>query len=203
MPGEGSKDVARKAWGLRRHIKEVQSPVSEIEKCEKPVICVMHGISYGAALDISTCADIRICSKDAIFSVREVAIGLAADVGVLTRLPKTQVSMSWIKDISLTARDFGAEEALKMGFVSGVYESKKAAVEHAMNLAKLIASKSPVAVQGTKATINYSRDHSVEDGESCGEERLLEAVTDVNAQDLTTSVCGMPPCYRPRTSKTL
>lgn len=42
--GEGDgeeKDVARKAWELRRHIKEIQKPVSEIEGCEKPVICVV------------------------------------------------------------------------------------------------------------------------------------------------------------------
>lgn len=37
----GEKDVARKAWELRRHIKEIQKPVSEIEGCEKPVICVV------------------------------------------------------------------------------------------------------------------------------------------------------------------
>ncbi|PPJ61228.1 hypothetical protein CBER1_06704 [Cercospora berteroae] len=158
------RDTARKAWDLRRHIKENQEPVSEIEKCEKPVICVMHGISYGAAIDISTCCDVRICSNDATFSVREVAIGLAADVGTLTRLPHTLVPMSWIKDICLTARDFSAEEALRMGFVSGVYDNKKAALDRGLELAKLIAEKSPIAVQGTKAVINYSRDHSVEDG---------------------------------------
>lgn len=161
-PGE---DVARKAWALRRHIKEIQEPISEIEKCEKPVICCMHGISYGAAIDISTCCDIRMCSKDSRFSVREVAVGLAADVGTLTRLPHTQVPMSWIKDICLTAREFNAQEAMTMGFVSGVFEDKKALVERAMELAKEIATKSPVAVQGTKAVINYSRDHSVADGE--------------------------------------
>ncbi|KAK4503902.1 hypothetical protein PRZ48_004817 [Zasmidium cellare] len=164
MADQKSEDVARKAWSLRRHIKEIQDPVSEIEKCEKPVICVMHGISYGAAIDISTCADIRICSKDTRFSVREVAIGLAADVGTLTRLPKTSVSMSWIKDVCLTARDFGAKEALEVGFVSGVFEDKKAALERGLEIARDIANKSPVAVQGTKAVINYTRDHSVADG---------------------------------------
>ncbi|EME46055.1 hypothetical protein DOTSEDRAFT_70148 [Dothistroma septosporum NZE10] len=161
---KSNEDVARKAWALRRHIKEIQEPISEIEKCEKPVICCMHGISFGAAIDISTCCDIRMCSKDTRFSVREVAVGLAADVGTLTRLPHTQVPMSWIKDICLTAREFSAEEAKTMGFVSGVFEDKKALLERAMELAKDIATKSPIAVQGTKAVINYSRDHSVADG---------------------------------------
>lgn len=125
----------------------------------------MHGISYGAAIDISTCCDIRLCTRDTIFSVREVAIGLAADLGTLSRLPKTGVSMSFIKDVALTARDWDAAEALQVGFVSGVYENKGKALERAMELARTIAEKSPVAVQGTKAVVNYSRDHSIEDGE--------------------------------------
>jgi delta(3,5)-delta(2,4)-dienoyl-CoA isomerase len=73
--------------------------------------------------------------------------------------------MSFIKDVALSARDFSAQEALQVGFVSGVHEDKKAAFEKALELAKLIASKSPVAVQGTKEVINFSRDHTVKDGE--------------------------------------
>ena len=166
MHGTEAQDAARRAWALRRHIKEIQAPVTEIESCEKPVICVLHGYSYGAAIDISTCCDVRICTKDVRFSVREVNVGLAADVGTLTRLPYTQVPMSWIKDVCLTARDFDAQEALSVGFVSSVFDTKKAAIDRAMELAKLIATKSPIAVQGTKAVINYSRDHSIADGKS-------------------------------------
>lgn len=64
----------------------------------------------------------------------------------------------------LTAREFGAEEALAVGFVSSVHENKAAALARAHELAALIASKSPVAVQGTKEVLNYSRDHSIADG---------------------------------------
>ena len=125
----------------------------------------MHGICYGLAIDMSTCCDVRMCAKDTRFSVREVNIGLAADVGTLSRLPQTGISMSFIKDVALSARDFSAQEALQVGFVSGVHEDKKAALEKALDLAKLMASKSPVAVQGTKEVINFSRDHTVKDGE--------------------------------------
>ncbi|KAK3614363.1 hypothetical protein LTR56_020188 [Elasticomyces elasticus] len=157
-------DGARKAVALRRHILEFQDDITEIEKCEKPVIAVLHGVSYGLAIDMTTCCDIRICSADTRFSVREVDIGLAADIGTLTRLPKANVPMSWVKEVALTARDFGAEEALRVGFVSAVYESKAAALGKALDMAKLLASKSPVAVQTTKQMLNYSRDHTVADG---------------------------------------
>jgi delta(3,5)-delta(2,4)-dienoyl-CoA isomerase len=126
----------------------------------------MHGISIGLAIDISCCADIRLCSQDARFAVKEVDIGLAADIGTLARLPKVVGSQSWVKDVCLTARDFSAVEALSVGFVSQVHESKAAALAVAVEMAGFIASKSPVAVQGTKELLNHSRDHTVDDSES-------------------------------------
>lgn len=107
-----------------------------------------------------------MCSRDARFAVKEVDIGLAADIGTLARLPKAVGSASWVKDVCLTARDFGADEALSVGFVSRVLDSKAAALAEAFRTAAFIASKSPVAVQGTKELLNHSRDHTVEDSMS-------------------------------------
>ncbi|KAK3115640.1 hypothetical protein LTR53_004793 [Teratosphaeriaceae sp. CCFEE 6253] len=160
----GDADGARRAVALRRHMLEFQDDITAIEKCEKPVIAVLHGVSYGLAIDMTTCCDIRICAQDTRFSVREVEIGLAADIGTLTRLPKANVPMSWVKEVCLTARDFGADEALRVGFVSAVYGSKAAALGKALEMAQSLALKSPVAVQGTKQILNFSRDHSVQDG---------------------------------------
>merc|ERR1712029_55648 len=157
-------DGARKATQLRRHIQEFQDEISAVEKCEKPVIAVLHGISYGLAIDMTTCCDIRICARDTRFAVREVEIGLAADIGTLSRLPHANVPMSWAKEVCLTAREFTAEEALRVGFVSSVHESKATALDRALELGKTLASKSPVAVQGTKEVLNFSRDHTVADG---------------------------------------
>src|ERR1700759_5013272 len=79
----------------------------------KAIIIVYHGYSFGLGIDLGTAADIRICAADVRFSVKEVDIGLAADVGTLSRLPKVVGNMSWVKDVCLTARIFGAEEALR------------------------------------------------------------------------------------------
>ncbi|KAL2788535.1 ClpP/crotonase-like domain-containing protein [Aspergillus keveii] len=162
--GETNTEPARKAVHLRRHITEFQDCISAIEKCEKPVIVVMHGFSLGLAIDLSSCADVRFAAKDAKFAVKEVDIGLAADIGTLTRLPKIVGNFGWVKEVALTARIFGAEEALRVGFVSRVFDSKSEAIQGAIELAALIASKSPVAVQGTKEILNFSRDHTVQDG---------------------------------------
>lgn len=94
------------------------------------------------AIDISSATDIRICTSDVKLAVKEVDIGLAADVGSLSRLVKIVGNMSWVKDICYTARTFGAEEALRQGFVSAVYKDKQEALENALKLANFIASKS-------------------------------------------------------------
>ncbi|RDA93603.1 hypothetical protein CP533_6155 [Ophiocordyceps camponoti-saundersi (nom. inval.)] len=158
-PGEGM-DAARRAWALRRTIEEFQGCVGEIERCEKPVICVLHGISFGLAIDIACCADIRLCSLDTRFSVKEVDIGLAADIGTLARLPKIVGSTTWVKEVCLTGREFSAGEALSFGFVSRVLDDKASAVEAGIALAATLAEKSPVAVQGTKELLNHGREHS-------------------------------------------
>ncbi|MCJ1384584.1 hypothetical protein MMC17_007701 [Xylographa soralifera] len=157
-------DAARAATLIRRQLLEFQDCITAIERCEKPVICVLHGYTYGLGIDLLTCADVRICSDDTRFSVKEVDIGLAADVGTLSRLPKVVGHYSWVKDVCLTARVFGAEEALRVGLVNAVYPGKAKAVEEGIRWASVVASKSPVAVQGTKELLNWSRDHSVQDG---------------------------------------
>ncbi|KAH6609528.1 hypothetical protein Trco_002874 [Trichoderma cornu-damae] len=157
------QDPARKAKKMRAQIEEFQSSIGAMEKCEKPVICAMHGISLGLAIDIACCADIRICASNTRFAVKEVDIGLAADIGTLARLPKIVGSGSWVKEVCLTARDFSAQEALAVGFVSQVHEDKAKAVQAAIDLAASLAEKSPVAVQGTKELLNHARDHSTVD----------------------------------------
>lgn len=127
------------------------------------VICVLHGYAYGLGIDLCVCADIRLCASTTKFAVKEIDLGLAADVGTLSRLPRCVGSSSWVKDVCLTARTFDADEAHRVGFVSGVFETKDGALEEGLRLAGVMSSKSPVAVQGTKELLNHSRDHSVQD----------------------------------------
>jgi delta(3,5)-delta(2,4)-dienoyl-CoA isomerase len=159
-----AQDVARTALATRAHILEFQACITKLEACSKPVIAVLHGISYGLALDMCLACDIRFSTSTTQFSVKEVDIGIAADIGTLSRLPHSVGNHSWIKEIALSARVFGSDEALQHGLVSRVYADKKEAVSEALKLAELIASKSPVAVVGTKEIINYSRERTIADG---------------------------------------
>lgn len=62
-------------------------------------------------------ADIRYCSKDAWFTIKEVDIGLAADIGTLQRFPKIVGNDSLVRELVYTARKFTSEEAKSIGFV--------------------------------------------------------------------------------------
>ena len=85
---DDSSDLARKSLAFRPQILEMQASFSAVEECHVPVVAAIHGACVGAGIDLVCCADVRVCSPNAKFSVREVRLGLAADVGTLQRLPK-------------------------------------------------------------------------------------------------------------------
>lgn len=154
-------DPSRRAVILRNIIRDYQDSFTNIEKCSKPVIAAIHNGCIGGGVDLVTACDIRLCSADAYFQIKEVDIGLAADVGTLQRLPKIIGSDSVVRELTYTARKMNAEEAKQRGLVSHVYATEQELREKALEMAKLIASKSPIAVLGSKHNLNYSRDHSV------------------------------------------
>jgi len=160
----GDEDIARKAMQVYTTVKYLSNFVMNIEKCKKPVISCIHNACVGAGLDMITAVDIRVCTVDAWFCAKEVDMGLAADVGTLQRLPKIIGSQSLVNDLCFTARRMKSDEAERCGLVSYVYENKEEMMNGAMQMASNIASKSPVAVQGTKVNLAYSREHSTEDG---------------------------------------
>ena len=157
-------DIASRSKLIKNWIAQLQSPFNAIAKCPKPVIAAIHSGCIGAGVDMISAVDVRYASRDAYFSIREVGIGMAADVGTLQRLPKIVGNDSLVREIAFTGEDLPAQEAKDFGLVSRLYESPEACIQEALNLAKRISTRSPVAVQGTKISLNYSRDHTVEDG---------------------------------------
>ena len=87
---------------------------------------------------------------------------MVADVGTLQRLPKL-LPMGLVKELAYTGRRLSAENALKHGLVTQVFETQETLVAGALACAKEMANKPPVAIWGTKQALNYARDHSVED----------------------------------------
>ena len=114
---DDTQDMARKSLAFKPQILEMQAAFTAVEECPVPVVCRIHGACIGAGIDLACCADIRICSSDTKFSIREVRLALAADVGTLQRFPKLVGYSSRVRELCLTGDDFNAEDALKIGFV--------------------------------------------------------------------------------------
>ena len=147
---------------LRRVILDMQDTLTSLERCRKPVLAAIHGACIGGGIDLATCADMRYCSADAYFSIKEIDIGMTADVGTLQRLPKL-VGEGITRELAYTGRKFDAVEAKEMGLVNRVFDSREALYAGVQTIAATIAAKSPLSIRGTKEMITYARDHSVAD----------------------------------------
>ena len=157
-------DLGRRGEYLLRHIERLQASVTSIERCRKPVVCMIKGACVGGGLDIAAACDVRYCDASAFFSVKEVELGIVADIGSLQRLPPI-VGHGRAAEMALTARTVNGEEAEKMGLVSKCFSDDKELESACVEVAKRMAGLSPLAMQGTKRSLLNSRDsESVEKG---------------------------------------
>jgi len=151
--------TARERLAFQESLRKLIDCFSALDEARFPIVCAIQGGCIGGALDLATACDIRVCSADAFFTVQEISIGMAADLGVLQRLPRI-VPQGVAREMAYTGERLGAERALAVGLVNAVLPDAAATVERALALARTIASKSPLAIAGTKLAINHARDHS-------------------------------------------
>jgi enoyl-CoA hydratase len=150
-------------WRLRNKIEALQEAMTCIERCRKPVIAAIHGYCIGAGLDMATACDIRLCSRDATFSLKEAAVGFVADVGVLQRIPLI-VGQGIARELAFTAGPIDAARAREILLVNRVFDDADALMAGAESMAAEIAANAPLAVEATKAVLNYGIGKSVADG---------------------------------------
>jgi len=158
---EGSKAV--QSIEFYKTLKSLQSSFEQIRLCKKPVIAAIHGECIGGGVDLVTACDIRLCSADAAFSVRETKLALVADLGTMQRLPKI-IGKGLAREMAYTGERMDAQKALRSHLVNDVFADKEKLLEGARALAKTIAGNSPLVVQATKMVINYAEEHSIADG---------------------------------------
>ena len=164
MHGTNAKKVSqgRRSEAQFRVTRELQYTISCLEKARIPVIAAIQGACIGGAVDLVTACDIRYAAKDAFFCIQEINIGMAADVGTLQRLPYL-IPEGIVRELAYTGRRFSADEALRYGLINAVFDTHETVIDHALNVAREIADKAPLAVTGTKEILNYNRDHTVEE----------------------------------------
>ncbi|XP_042486637.1 delta(3,5)-Delta(2,4)-dienoyl-CoA isomerase, peroxisomal-like [Macadamia integrifolia] len=96
--------------------KGLHVAIIALEICGKPVIAGIHGSCIGGGIDIVTACDVRYCTKDSFFSVKEVDLAVIADLGMLQRLPAI-VGFGNAMELALTSRKLlGPEASRKEGW---------------------------------------------------------------------------------------
>ncbi len=155
-------EIGRRNARMRSNAKVLQWSFTALEKARVPVIAAVQGGVIGGAVDLVTACDLRYAAEDAFFCVQEINIGMTADVGTLQRLGKV-IPEGVARELAFTGRRMPAARAYEVGLVQQVYADHASLVDGALATAREIASKSPLAIWGTKVAMNYARDHSVDD----------------------------------------
>ena len=163
VSGGESGEVGRQRAVLRRNILHLQRAFTCLEEARMPVLAAVQGGAVGGAIDMITAADCRYATEDAWFCIQEINIGMTADVGTLQRLPKL-IPDGVARELAYTGRRMSAARAKEVGLVNEVYADQASMLNEVHEIAAEIASKSPLAIHGTKESILYTRDHSVAEG---------------------------------------
>lgn len=138
---------------LAERIEFFQSVALKFALCSKPIISVIQGACIGAGLDLVSVTDIRFCSSDANFCLKEVDLGIVPDVGSLQWLTQL-IPSGQLREMAYSAKTIDAEEAHRIGLVNTVFESHEELLKGTKELAHVIANKSPTAIAGIKQTLD-------------------------------------------------
>jgi enoyl-CoA hydratase/carnithine racemase len=115
-----------------------------------PVICAIHGVAFGAGLQIALGADLRYARPDASLAIMEIKWGLVPDMAITTTL-RDILPADRVKELAWSGRPVSGEEAFAMGLVTALHDDPVAA---AMEAAAAIRVKSPDAIRAMKQLFN-------------------------------------------------
>ncbi|UQN07569.1 enoyl-CoA hydratase-related protein [Deinococcus sp. QL22] len=155
-------------------VDEMHAAIEGLAALPIPVIAAIDGWCIGAGLELAAACDIRIASTSARFSLPEVRLGIAADLGGLQRLPGL-IGRGRAAHLALTAEPIDAATAERWGLVTELHADADALYARAEALAAHLAALPPKALEGTKRTLNDNLSHA----------QSLAAAVDWNAEHMT------------------
>ena len=158
-----SLDQARKSIQIYNLIKDWQESMSSLLKLRVPVLVGVNGYCIGGGVDFISSADIRYCTEDAKFSIKEIDIGMVADIGTFPRVPLLLSNEGFAREMAYTGRQVSAEEALKFGLVSKVFRNREEMIGGLKVIAEEISGKSPVAIYAIKKVMNKTKFGNMEE----------------------------------------
>ena len=159
---DNAAHISRQRANFRTTALHLQRTFSCLEESRLPVLSAIQGACIGGGIDMVSATDLRYATEDAFFCIQEINIGMTADVGTLQRLPRL-IPEGVCRELAYTGRRMPAAEAKAVGLVNEVYSDHEALLDGVHEVARTIASRSPLAIYGSKQMITYARDHSTAD----------------------------------------
>lgn len=156
-------EVGRSRLALRSEALRLQKTFNCLDEARMPVLIAIQGGCIGGAVDMSTCADMRYATADSFFVIQEINLAMTADVGTFPRLCHL-LPQGLVRELAYSGRRLPARKAYELGYINEIFDTQEQMLKHVLELASEIASKSPLAIHGSKVIINYARDHSIKDG---------------------------------------
>jgi enoyl-CoA hydratase len=148
---------------ILQFIEHAQAAFTRIEQMRVPVIAAVHGACIGAGVDLAAACDLRYATADARFCIKEVDLAVVADVGTLQRL-RHVIGLAKLTELTYTGETFDGRKAEAIGLTAATYASREELFAAVEKMARVIASKSPLAVRGIKRNLLFARDHTVAEG---------------------------------------
>lgn len=187
---------AESAAEFLRLVTAYQKPFVTLTQMLKPVLASIHGHCIGGGMDLSAACDVRVACKNAVFSVREIRIGMVADIGTLAHVERV-MNASAAREMAYTGADYSAAQMKEWGFISRIYDTPEETLAESRKLAAAMAANSSLVLSGVKNTLNYARDHTVE--ESMKQVAVWNAAF-IQSQDLVEAMSAFfekrQPVYR-------
>jgi len=162
MSENEGESVATKSSRFMRTLLRYQSPFFKMSEHSqaKPIVCAVHGACIGGGVDLASACDVRLAEKSAYFSIREIRVGMVADIGTLQRIERI-MNPSAAREMAFTGGNFSADQMKEWGFLSHVYANRDELVAEARKLTAEIAAQSALVLSGVKTTLRFARDHSI------------------------------------------
>lgn len=150
-----------------------QQTMRAMETLPIPAIALVNGFALGGGCELALACDWIIASDRAVFGQPEVNLGVNAGFGGTQRLPRI-VGRAMAMELLVTGRQVKAEEALRIGLVNQVVPAAELLAK-GLEVARLIATKGPVAVKVTKQSVQRGQDMDL--ANACALEATLFGLT--------------------------
>lgn len=138
----------------RKRLRNIHIMYKTIMTMDKPVIAAINGYAAGSGLALACACDFRIAAKEAKFAASFINVGLVPDCGIFYNLPRL-IGIAKAKEMTMLGQTFEANKALELGLVTSIVEAEQLD-EAAMDLARKLAARSPIALALNKSVINRS-----------------------------------------------